>query len=226
MVIFWHWALSSGDISLTRHCAVINKYVPGFSFSQNSYSIIPQAEMFKKHMENLQANIIDGLKSNGDMELVSYLYGLINLYDNSSINCYLAWFQTKRKIPDITFSANSFNDSIRRRLLCNKFSLGPNITCICKKNIDPIFLNKRSNMFHNLSCAEVSGCTIARHNSVVSLLNLFIKTFIPFAVTQFEYVYINPVNNSIKKRIDFYIKLRGNGISGHTIFFWMLTYLT
>ena len=44
------------------------------------------------------------------------------------------------------------------------------------------------------------------------------KTFIPFAVTQFEYVYINPVNNSINKRIDIYIKLPGNGISGETIF--------
>ncbi len=210
----WFWAINFGDNVLSRHSSIINRFIQGFSFANNSYAIASQSELYKKHSEESQNKIVDDLKNNNEKELVSYIYGLIKLYNNSPINCYLSWFNTKRKISDISFSTHSFNDSVRRRLLCNNFILGPNLNCICKKNINPILLNKRSNIFHYLSCSEVSGCTIARHNSIVSLLNLFIKTFIPFAVTQYEFVYINPINNACKKRIDIFIKIPGDNLFG------------
>ena len=212
----WSWAISNGDTKLILHKTIICKYIPSFSFSLCNEDIPVQFTLCTQLFDTLEENLLSDLQEE-HKELVSVYLGFKSSYVNSLNNCYLKWFDSLRHFDCISFSKNSFNESIRSRIFCNKFSL--NFSCTCHLQNVPVDLSRRSNMFHCLSCPILSGGTIERHNSIRNLLNSFIQRFIPFAITQSEYPYVCPVNNRCKKNVDLYLKIPGDSFGGDICYF-------
>jgi len=48
---------------------------------------------------------------------------------------------------------------------------------------------------------------------------MFINRFIPFAITQSEFLYICPINNLCSKKVDLFVKIPGDAFSGDVSFF-------
>ena len=198
------------------HKSIIRKYIPSFSFSHLNEDIPNQLSLCDQFFDTSEENLLADLQEN-HKALVSVYLGYKHAFLNSVSNCYLKWYESLRNFDGISFSKNAFNESIRSRIFCSKFNL--NTICPCRITLEPTDLSKRDNIFHCLSCKNASGGTIERHNSVRNLLMSFINRFIPFAITQPEYLYICPVNNLCSKKVDLFVKIPGDSFSGDISFF-------
>jgi hypothetical protein len=141
---------------LTLHKSIICKYIPSFSFSLLNEDIPNQLSLCDQLFETSEENLLSDLQED-HKELVSVYLGYKHAFLNSFSNCYLKWYESLRNFDGITFSKNAFNESIRSRILCNKYSL--NTFCSCRNTLELVDMSKRNNIFHCLSCTNSSSDT-------------------------------------------------------------------